>query len=84
MPRIIDGQTKNLVGPNVRKYRLLRGYSQQQLADKLETIAVYVCRGSVSRVEEGLRTVTDIEVAGLAEILDVPIMVLFGVWNPPG
>ena len=78
VPRIIDEQQpNNIVGPNVRKYRLERGWSQQLLADKLELIPVYICRGSISRVEERIRTVTDFEAAALAETLGVPIEALF-------
>ena len=65
MARIIDTKEKNLVGGNVRYYRILRGYSQQTLSDRLETMAIYVCRGSVSRIEDKRRTVTDIELYGL-------------------
>ena len=39
----------------------------------METLAVYICRGSISRIEDGSRTVTDIELAGLSEILHVPV-----------
>ena len=67
----------NLIGPNVRKYRLQRGWSQQLLANKLELIPVYICRGSISRVEDRIRTVTDFEVAALAETLGVSIAELF-------
>lgn len=77
MARIIDGSKKNLIGDNVKKYRVLRGLSQQTLSDKLETIAIYICRGSISRIEDKTRTVTDIELCGLAEILEVPIEKLF-------
>ena len=77
MARIIDTKEKNLVGGNVRYYRILRGYSQQTLSDRLETMAIYVCRGSVSRIEDKRRTVTDIELYGLSEILGVPINSLF-------
>jgi len=76
MARIIEGNC-NLVGGNVRKLRLQYGWSQQELADKLELIPVYICRGSISRVEDRIRTVTDFEVAGLAETLGVPIEALF-------
>ena len=76
--RIIDeDQPNNIIGPNVKKYRKERGWSQQLLADKLELIPVYICRGSISRVEERIRTVTDFEVAALAETLGVPIEALF-------
>jgi len=77
MLRVTEGRDKNIVGANVRKYRKLHGLSQQQLADKLETMAIYICRGSVSRVEDKLRTVTDIEAAGIAETLGVSIQDLF-------
>ena len=77
MSRIIDGNEKNIIGKNVRKFRTEKKLSQQQLSDKLETIAVYICRGSVSRIEEQSRTVTDIELWGLSQILDKPIESFF-------
>ncbi len=77
MARIIDGTHTNLIGDNVRKYRKLRKMSQQQLSDKLELLAVYICRGSISRVEDRTRTVTDIELFALAEVLGVEIRDLF-------
>ena len=51
--------------------------SQQTLSDKLETMAIYVCRGSISRVEDKQRTVTDIELYGFAQALGVSIESLF-------
>lgn len=77
MPRIIDTKQKNLVGKKVKMLRKERRMSQQQLSDKLETLAVYVCRGSVSRIEDGSRTVTDIELYGLSQVLSVPIEEFF-------
>lgn len=74
MARIIDQQKKNLIGERVRFYRIQRGYSKQQLADKLETLAVYICRGSISRIEDYSRTVTDLELVALAEILQVSVL----------
>ena len=47
------------------------------LSTKLETLAIYICRGSISRIEDKQRTVTDIELYGLAEILGVSIESLF-------
>ena len=81
MARIIDGNKMNLVGQNVKKYRKLRKMSQQLLSDKLETLAIYICRGSISRIEDFSRTVTDIELYGLSEVLGVPIEKLFDEVN---
>lgn len=77
MPRIIDGTKNNLTGEKIKQYRKERKMSQQQLSAKLETLAVYICRGSISRIEDGSRTVTDIELYGLSQILQVPIEKFF-------
>ena len=75
--RIIDGSDKNMVGDRVRALRLARGLSQQLLSDRLETLAIYICRGSISRIEDKQRTVTDIELYGLSQVLRVPIEAFF-------
>ncbi len=77
MGRIIDSEEKNLIGENVRQIRKAQKLSQQLLSDRLETLGIYICRGSISRIEDQSRTVTDIELYGLAEILGVSISDLF-------
>lgn len=77
MARIIDYEAQNIVGNKVKKYRLERNMSQQELSDRLETYAIYVCRGSISRIEGHCRTVTDYELKALAEILQVSIEDMF-------
>ena len=77
MARIIDGAHANMVGDRVRDLRIAKKMSQQRLSDKLEMLAIYVCRGSISRIEDKQRTVTDIELYGLAKALDVTIQDLF-------
>ena len=77
MARIIDGSEANIVGDQVRKLRIARKMSQQTLSNKLEMMAIYICRGSISRIEDKQRTVTDIELYGLAEVLGVSIQDLF-------
>jgi len=71
MARIIDGEKKNLIGGNLKKLRIRSKISQQELSNKLELLGVYVCRGSVSRIEDYSRTVTDIELFAIAEVLGV-------------
>jgi len=78
IPRIIDEeQPHNIVGPNVRKYRLEKGWSQQLLANKLELIPIYICRSSISRLEDCIRMITDFEAGALAKTLGVSIEALF-------
>ena len=68
MARIIDTTDKNLIGPKVKEFRLKANMSQQDVSNKLETYAIYVCRGSISRIEDQSRTVTDIELIGLSKV----------------
>ena len=77
MARIIDGKEMNMVGGNIRKFRIARNMSQQMLSNKLEMMAIYICRGSISRIEDKQRTVTDIELYGIAKVLGVTIADLF-------
>lgn len=73
MARIIDGKQKNLIGDKVRELRKSKNLTQQQVSDRLETHAIYICRGSISRIEDGSRTVSDIELYGLSQVLSTPI-----------
>ena len=77
MARIIDGKEMNMVGENVRKFRIAKNMSQQTLSDKLEMMPIYICRGSISRIEDKQRTVTDLELYGIAKVLGVTISDLF-------
>ena len=78
MARIIDGEDKNLIGKNLKKLRIKLKISQQELSNKLELLGVYVCRGSISRIEDCSRTVTDIELFAISEVLGVDIKELYG------
>ena len=77
MARIIEREKTNIVGEMVKYYRKERRMSQRALSAKLELMGVYVCRGSISRIEDGSRTVTDIEIYALAKALGVSINDLF-------
>ena len=77
MARIIDTEKKNLIGDNLKRIRTDLKTSQQQLSNKLELEGVYVCRGSISRIEDYSRTVTDIELFSIAKVLGVELTELF-------
>ena len=77
MARIIDGLQNNITGERIKKARQKAGLSQKTLSEKLETQAVYVCRGSISRIESGERTVTDIEIDAISRVLGVTLDFLF-------
>jgi transcriptional regulator with XRE-family HTH domain len=77
MARIIDGEQMNMIGNRVKQFRKVKKMSQQTLSNKLELLGVYVCRGSISRIEDCSRTVTDIELFALATVLGVSVNDLF-------
>ena len=79
MARIIDGKEMNMIGNKLKALRIEKGLSQQALSNKLETIAIYICRGSISRIEDKQRTVTDIELYGLSKVLGVSIDSLYEI-----
>lgn len=68
---------QNIVGDKIKKYRLEQKMSQKELSERLETYAVYICRGSISRIESHERTVTDFELRAMAKILRVSVEDLF-------
>lgn len=78
MARIIDGENKNLIGGNLKKLRTKLKISQQELSNRLELLGVYICRGSISRIEDFSRTVTDIELFAIADVLSVDPKELYG------
>lgn len=77
MARIVDGTAMNMIGDKLRTLRTAKGWSQQTVSDKLEMLAIYVCRGSISRIEDKQRTVTDIELYGLSQVFQVPVSYFF-------
>ena len=78
MKRIIDSEQQNIIGNRVKEARMRAGLSQRQLSEKMELLAVYTCRGSISRIENGQRAITDIEIDAISKVLDVSLDYLFG------
>ena len=78
MKRIIEADTSNIIGERIKEARTKAKMSQQQLSNKLELLAVYVCRGSISRIENGERAITDIEIDAISKVLNVSLDYLFG------
>jgi transcriptional regulator with XRE-family HTH domain len=70
----------NLIGPNVRKLRDEKGWTQEVLAQKCQLAGWDITRASLAKLEAQVRRVPDGEVLFLAKILRVPTDKLF----PPG
>lgn len=77
MKRIIESEKQNIIGARIKETRVKAGLSQKELSEKLELMAVYTCRGSISRIETGNREVTDIEIDAISKALNVSLDYLF-------
>lgn len=77
MKRIVENEQSNIIGKRIKATRINAKLSQQQLSNKLELMAVYVCRGSISRIENGERAITDIEIDAISKVLKVSLDYLF-------
>lgn len=67
----------NVIGPQVRKLRVGRGWTQEQLAVKLQLFGWDTSRDSVTRLENQGRRVPDLELFVLAKVLGVKTDELF-------
>ena len=54
MKKIIDSEKLNIIGEKVKEARIKANLSQAELSAKLELLPVYICRGSISRIETGI------------------------------
>ena len=68
----------NIIGGRIKIARRKAKLSQRALSEKLELLPVYICRGSISRIENGTRAITDIEIDGISKVLNVSLDDLFG------
>src|SRR5258707_10397248 len=67
----------NLVGPQVRKFRNQKGWTQAACAAKLQVEGWDVSRESLAKLEAQFRRVPDCELLFLAKVLGARVMDLF-------
>lgn len=67
----------NIVGQNVAKFRRQRGWSQEELAIKLQLLGFIITRQILANVETHRCAVTDTKIVLFAEVLSVQINDLF-------
>ena len=64
---------QNIVGPQVGRLRQARGWSQDDLAGRLQRLGWDISRGTLAKIEAQIRCVTDRELLLLARALKVRI-----------
>ena len=69
--------SQNVVGPRIRQIRSSHGWTQEVLTAKCNVFGWDISRGTLAKVEAGVRRVTDAELYVLAGCLNVEIASLY-------
>lgn len=69
---------RNLIGARVEAARKSKGIKQKELLAQLQVNGVDMNASGLSKLEGQIRSVTDIELVALADILEVSIDYLLG------
>ena len=72
----------NVVGPQIRRLRYSRGWSQSELAVKLQLAGLDISRSGVGKIESQLVWIGDYELFYLMKIFNVPLGELFPRIDP--
>ena len=72
----------NVVGPQIRRLRYSRGWSQSELAVKLQLAGWDISRSGVGKIESQLVWIGDYELVYLMKIFNVPLEELFPSIDP--
>lgn len=78
MKKLLFDGNKNVVGKQIRCLRVQKGWSQAQLAIKMQILGVEIEGEMVSRIERNQRIVTDYEFACFCRVLEVSERELLG------
>jgi transcriptional regulator with XRE-family HTH domain len=73
----------NLAGSRIRKLRAADGLTQDQLAARCQTAGWDVSRGTLAKIEAGVRRLNDAEAVVLAKCLKVGIADLLDGFSTP-
>ncbi len=66
-----NGNSKNIIGSNLKKLRKEKGLTQKELAEKLQLAGHEFSDLTVLRIEQGKRFVPDYEVVALANFFEI-------------
>ncbi|EHW0652364.1 helix-turn-helix transcriptional regulator [Vibrio parahaemolyticus] len=67
----------NVVGVSIRQLRKQQKITQEQLSAKCNVIGLDISRGTLAKIEAGVRQVTDVEIVMIARALKVDEGALF-------
>jgi transcriptional regulator with XRE-family HTH domain len=82
MPLGGNTKIKNVLGPQIRRRRYQMGWSQSQLAIKLQLAGLDIDRNGIKKIEGQLARIKDIEILYLRRVLQLPCDQLFPPDDP--
>jgi len=62
---------RNIIGPQIRRLRYQRGWSQERLTAKLQVEGLEISRASVGKIENGQQAVFDYEILAFCRVFHV-------------
>lgn len=74
-----DKKILNVCGPQIRRLRSQKGWSQPQLAAKCQLAGWDISRDIVARIELQIRWIGDFELKIIADVLDVSLEELYPI-----
>lgn len=63
----------NIIGQNVKKYRMQKGYTQEQLCQKLDLLGLNLYHSDIYLIENNKRLVRDYEIYALAKVFGITL-----------
>ncbi len=81
-PSTIHQPHLNIVGPQIRKLRMQRNWSQSKMAVKLQFAGFDVGRECIAKIEGQTRCVRDADLLFIARVLNAPLADLFPQMEP--
>ena len=67
----------NIIGANIKKYRMLKGLSQREFSNKLALLGIDLYHSDISCIEHHTLFVKDFEILAICKVLDITISQLF-------
>ena len=67
----------NVIGKNIKKYRILNHFSQRELSDKIALLGVDIYHSDISLIENEKLLLKDFEIVAFGKVLGVTYDQLF-------
>ncbi|MES2308824.1 MAG: helix-turn-helix transcriptional regulator [Verrucomicrobiota bacterium] len=70
-------KTRNLTGSTIRRLRVSHSFTQEMLSARCNILGCNLTRGTLAKIEAGIRGVTDNELLAIASSLHVKVDLLY-------